>query len=277
MTPRSAASSVFQYPEPDGHLPFAKEDLFCNQPGVHGAMNIVATDAPSGFAILDMNIMEILFTVSETRRCCCGFVKEQPGVVAGKTDKETLLIRRGINLCTVCTLEDEGIGRPMRHMAARTSGFTYHSMGICVVEYELIHVKDGLVFGGYRLIMTSQAGFCFFIQQQLLFCRCMRGVTIQAIFVPGHGLMGKRGFVRNALNLFVTAVAKIRCLSNQGEPFHSSLRMCLSVRLMTNYAGFFSGGMYIVLVNHFRMAFKTTLRIINRGRTERQGQYGHTG
>jgi len=96
-----AGPSVINCTETDGHFPFSKMDFIGNQLGVHGTVNIVATCAGPGPAILEVNKMKILFPVPETSCCRCGFIKEQIAAVAGKTDQETLLIRRGINLFTV--------------------------------------------------------------------------------------------------------------------------------------------------------------------------------
>ena len=72
-------------------------------------MNIVATYAGPAFAILDMKIMKVLFSVSETRGSRSILIEEQTGTVAGKTDQEALLIRSDINILTVYALQDEGI------------------------------------------------------------------------------------------------------------------------------------------------------------------------
>jgi len=151
MTAGGAGATRFSLDEIQGQIPFAEGDRVRDQFGVLPGMDHVADFAPFAAVFpVDMNIMQVFFSVPEPCRIGGRGEPEQVAVVTAETELEFSIIVGDIKIGRVGLDQELFIRRPVRIVAART---------LAVPDGA---VEDGLVFLDQVLVAAEaeiHAGF----------------------------------------------------------------------------------------------------------------------
>jgi len=205
-----ASPAMLGLHEIQGVLPLSERHEILDAFGFRAGMNFMASPACTPLLLIDVDVVQVLVTVSEPGQRGCALIQHNGFFMAFEAERVGLDRKRAVELLRIGMLQNSEVFRSMRLVTTATIAVSNWAMTFRVILDPRFHIDDRPVRRVHRLVVAIEAKIDLGVGEDFRHVTPMRIVAVDALLFRGDGLVGDDGCVDDFTNGLMTIETQIR-------------------------------------------------------------------